>query len=245
MRTFCRSANLRILLSSLDGSPLADTVRSTFQEYFGSQFTGSLTSDIRLMGGGDNVDTRPEWKETTASNSALTQSIYSALSDRIQLMHPGQTVNHANLVQQAKHVWGGGVCFSPAHVSEGNSKVLFNWPAHEDWGPLPGNIQAIFVHKRIVGGHMHMEFFFAVKPFAPLEDEEVVKDPFHQYPALQCGLFRYGLIDPIVLCQRDIVCHAATCPYESSDLPGDIRIVVSLNRVSSLTCYHSLLALKR
>ncbi|KAH7904645.1 hypothetical protein BJ138DRAFT_1106647 [Hygrophoropsis aurantiaca] len=82
--------------------------------------------------------------------------------------------------------------------------------------------------------HSQIDFFYVIRPFTTLSSNQVAHDPYRFFTLLDTQLYK-DEFDPeeIVIRTEDIVSHFVSCPYESPELEGKYRVVVSLDRMST------------
>lgn len=242
MRTFCRGANIRALFDDdfLPTSILRE-LRGPFQTYFGRDFRGSLVSDL-LSVEAQESSTEPARWEKDLSITVLQNDLYECLAKRLNYdsapmifstVRGSPTVTLLNpRVQDHRIVRAKGVVFSVADQSVGNSLVIFRPTVNEPC--RAGQIQRIFVHSRPTPNQTTMlEFFFVVKAFIALTEEEATRDPYRKFPLVDVKLYRDTLgPSSYVTKTTDIVSHFACYPYRGEGFMNGYQVVLSLDRVS-------------
>lgn len=138
-------------------------------------------------------------------------------------------------VQEKQMVKLNGVTFACRSKHIGNSRILFTFPG--DTIQCAGEIQRIFIHQHrglLPDNSTIMEFFYVVRQFEELTEEQVVCDPYCQFPLLCAHLCSQRMSREQVIRNQNIISHFATCPYEGGDCPGEFFVVLLLNRVSAM-----------
>lgn len=128
-----------------------------------------------------------------------------------------------------------GVKFSTASRSKGDAQILFR--SQEDLNTvLAGQIQEIFAHKRFGEDGSHItDYFLSVRKYKELSPAEAAFDPYRRFPLLDMRLCHDQLSsDIIVISVDDVISHFASCPFEMTEnITGDLRVILSLDRVST------------
>ncbi|KAH7918993.1 hypothetical protein BV22DRAFT_1108228 [Leucogyrophana mollusca] len=241
IRSFCRGSNLKSLLSRVDLPESFDEIGPLIQQYFTSDFKGTLLSDLAAMGAESRND--PATPDPTPFE-VLNEDVYAGLLQRINYSSPAQQFQSSRntpkpwmtflqpTAQNRKMVKFNGIVFAIAKKHRGNSYILFK--SFLSQTVRAGCIDQIFLHSRASPPSSISEFFLVIKVFCELPAGEVVHDPYRRYPLLDARLCYDSFeAQPIVIKLTDIVSHAATCPFTSDTISAPLRVILSLDRVST------------
>lgn len=246
MKTFCRGGQLKALMSRTGIPDILDSLKPAFDRFFGSEFRGTLGNDLLALGAQGDVYQRPFW-DTKKKSKDLSPATYNSLINCINRTSPQSF--HSFLVQPPSptaialepavqyynKLSAMGVKFSTASRSKGDAQILFR--SQGDLNTiLAGQIQEIFVHKRLGEDGTHInEYFLSVRKYKELSPAEAAFDPYRKYPLLDMRLCHDQLSSDItVISVDDVVSHFASCPFKMSEnITGDLRVILSLDRVST------------
>jgi len=196
MRSFYRGSNLRALLLHDELPEAIQDYRSIAQEYFGSDFKGTLRHDLQAMAGSTDgfFPALGKGKIVTlpASQYASLVSRLNQTSDGIFYQPYDQPLEGTHCVHvepRAETRWVVklyGDNFTPAWHHVGNSQILLRATALGS-GSLAraAQIQKILVHSHPgLGRSTISETFFVVKLYRELDTTEIPLDPYRIFHAL-------------------------------------------------------------
>ncbi|KAH7906904.1 hypothetical protein BJ138DRAFT_566339 [Hygrophoropsis aurantiaca] len=218
-------------------------LRPIIQDYFGSDFRGTLLTDLLSTGASDDGSEIPAFRNSDPT--VLPDNIYTKLlacinrepgpahfiSYRSPPSHLAQFLEPQ--AQYRKSIRYRGIVFATAAQHTGNSYVLFR--KYPGGNACAGQIHQIFVHSRTSkDGQLRTEFFYVIRPLLALDSDQAAHDPYRFFALLDTQLYK-DEFDPeeVVVRTTDIVSHFASCPYENPEMQGKYRVVVSLDRVST------------
>jgi hypothetical protein len=244
MRSFCRGSNLRALLLHDELPEAIQDYRSIAQEYFGSDFRGTLRHDLQAMAGSTDgfFPALGKGKIVTlpASQYASLVSRLNRTSDGIFYQPYDQPLEGTHCVhvepraetRRAVKLYGDN--FTPAWRHVGNSQILLRATALGS-GSLAraAQIQKILVHSRPgLGRSTISETFFVVKLYRELDATEIPLDPYRIFHALDARLCIDDLEpEELIVSSTDIISHFASCAIDIEGLKEQCRVVLSLDRV--------------
>lgn len=231
-----------------DGLPeILNDIKPAFQEHFGTDFRGTLLNDLSALGAQEDVHQIPVW-EASKTPTDLESGTYDELIkciNRRSLSHSFHSYLEVGspsslalepVVQHHHRLTAQGVDFSTFRRSRGNAQVSYRSPQNSDT-IVAGQIQDIFVHKRPGpnGDDLITEFFLVIRQYQELSSVEASFDPYRKYERLDVRLCHDKLSSTVVVISpHDIVSHFSSCEYETTDIDGKLRVVLSLDRVSYL-----------
>ncbi|KAH7908121.1 hypothetical protein BJ138DRAFT_1013395 [Hygrophoropsis aurantiaca] len=241
-KTFCRGGNLKALLAREAGLPqVLEDLKPIVQQYFHSDFRGTLLSDLLALGAQESRTEEPSMNNAPLTN--LPDDLYGQLLSRInadsapQVFYPhdsyspyGFSLNPS--VQYRDNIRIDGVNFRASSCAKGDSFIIFRACGLDTF--KAGRIAKIFLHGRPdINGNLLVEFFLVVEEFRELTAQESAFDPYRQFPLIEARIF-HDQTSRAVIRASDVISHCATCPYRNETLPGEYRVVLSLNRVCRL-----------
>lgn len=237
MRTFCRGGNLRSTIADLPEigadaqmQSIVNTLRTSFDHSFSTQFKGTLKADLLALGADGKVETQDRWV-VDQEEYLLPAEIYTMLSSRIQTLSAYATHNqHSQLIRRVKVR---GIEYTSKRESKGNSQVVFRTKGQG--GMLieaAGQIDTIFRHRycEALTAKEVVKTYFAVRRYCELEDGDALQDPYRWYPRLDVRLC-YSRFEPqpYIIEKDEIISHLATCPVHAQG--KDFTVVMNLDRV--------------
>ena len=245
-KAFCRTGNLKTLLTHGNTPDFMKEFQVLFCTYFGSVFSGPQHSDITMFSHGSHGNGHaPAMTERPDQLAVLSTETYNKLISCLnENLSPhrycSQASPHPDMwivdprVQNKQTVTLNGVTFACVSKHLGNSHILFSIAG--DKSQHAGEIQRIFIHQRRgIGPNTEFvtEIFFVIRQFQALEDTQATHDPYRRFSGLSCCLFsRQFVHGDVVIRAPNIISHFAGCPYQMPELPGQFLVVLSLNRVS-------------
>lgn len=243
--SFCRGANLKAFWAGLRLDGTVGQIKTLFQRYFGTEFYGTLLSDLEAL---DPSMDRDKAAMDSGKCSTLSAQAHQQLTDRLNVDDSSTTYFTGRpqrtsagtaeksmlspQVQYRRKFACKGATYTTVQQSQNDCMVIFHPNLQEE--ACAGQIQDIFVHaRRGADGSAIAEYFISVLAFRRLGEEEAKRvDPYRRYPLLNVQLYRDEFIPvPFLIKASDVISHCATCPYKS--LP-EYKVVLSLNRVRAL-----------
>lgn len=239
LMTFCRGGNLKTVWSILGLDKSVDTIKALIHDHFGSEFHGTLLSDLKAIGA--SSQSQDAQLHSDEPFMQLDDSTYRALATRLNA-EPGtihyrtdssDITNGSHIspdVQFLQKITLKGTMFSTSRSSLNNSLVNFCCAPGGTF--RAGRIASIFLHTRSgPGGTTVREHFISVIAFQQLSAEEAKTDPYLKYPLLDVRLYHDNLVqETTVVKADDIISHIATCPVQVDS--KKYCIAISLDRVS-------------
>ncbi|KAH7905680.1 hypothetical protein BJ138DRAFT_1118250 [Hygrophoropsis aurantiaca] len=164
--------------------------------------------------------------------ASLAQHINHS-SPSIQFQSPYYPVQQGSIilesrVQDRKGVKSNGVVFATRKKHVGNSHILFR--AFATRAIRAGCIEHIFLHSREGRPDQISEFFLVVKVYRELSEGDTAHDPYRRYPLLDTRLC-YDEFErlSVVIKLKDVISHAASCPYKMETIASPLRVILSLD----------------
>ncbi|KAG1887884.1 hypothetical protein F4604DRAFT_1877572 [Suillus subluteus] len=245
MKSFCRGSNLRALLLRDELPEAIQDYQSIAQEYFGTDFRGTLHHNLQAMArsadrffpvlGKGKIITLP------ASQYASLISRLNQTSDTICYQPYNQPLEGAHCVhvepraETRRVIKLNGDNFTPAWRHVGNSQILLCATPLELEGSLAHatQIQKILVHSCPgLGRSSISETFFVVRLYRELDAAQIPLDPYRIFHALIAQLCIDDLEpEELIVSSTDIISHFTSCSIEIEGLKEQCRVVLSLNRV--------------
>ncbi|KAG1889073.1 uncharacterized protein F5891DRAFT_987455 [Suillus fuscotomentosus] len=243
MKSFCRGSNLRALLLHDELPEAIQDYRSIAQEYFGTDFRGTLRHDLQAMAGSTDecfpVARKGKVVTLPASQYASLISCLNRISDGIFYQPYDQPLEGAHCVhvepraETKRAIKLHGDNFTPAWRHVGNSQILLRATALGS-GSLAraAQIQKILVHSHPgLGRSTFSETFFVVKLYRELDAAQIPLDPYRIFHALDARLCIDDLEpEELVVSSTDIISHFASCSIDIEGLKERCRVVLSLDR---------------
>lgn len=221
---------------------VGSTIRTIFDQYLMSPFKGSMDADLLSLEVGRRVDTEREWA-TNIKEQQLARSLYQMLTLKIQQISP--LAIHTDVVQPLKRIKIGGMDYSRARESKGNSQVLFRVKTDTgDFVEAAGQIETIFRHRYSPANSESdvVDHFLVISRYRELDEAGSAQDPFRRYPALDARMCHDEFEDVRDIITTDqIISHAATCPLQQDG--KNFKVILNLDRVSFLHEDHPGMAL--
>jgi hypothetical protein len=194
LMTFCRGGNLKAFWSAIDLPQVLKDINDAIQQYFGSDFHGTLLNDLEALGSSD-IDQGRAVMDEKKKCSTLLDDVYADLATRLNLdsaplrycTDDSRVVENVSVispeVQHHRKFKLQGAVFTTAQQSKNDSLILYR--SDPDGATRPGQIQDIFVHSRAgPNGDTITEYFLSVQPYRQLTIEEAKSDPYLDYPLL-------------------------------------------------------------
>jgi len=155
LKVFCRSGNLKSLLTSGQTSSLMSKLQGAFWRYFGPTFSSAEHSDISTL-----EHTSSDVPHITETPDKLVELPLNTYHGLLACLNEGLTPSHyqsnegvspsmqvvQSRVQDIRMVKLNGVAFTCASQHVGNGRILFSLPGQTSL--CAGEIQRIFIHER-------------------------------------------------------------------------------------------------
>ncbi len=201
-----------------------DELKLLFNKTFGNDFSVTLLQDLLAEDPVTATEGPAEWRHDRASIN-LSPETCNVFCRYLGLDNGGAQIS----VQHRKNITVHGASFCPAKHSKKNSQVIFVDPTTR--AQRGGEINEIFVHRRLDKGCWVTDTFCSVHPFKELTPHESQHDPYRRYPLLDIRMYHQLKEAITIISWRDIVSHAATCTISWPQISNELIVVQSLDRV--------------